>query len=414
MTVADVPVPESPVVDPPAGLGPADGGTPDPHGADWAGLTTALNALGRELRQEGVESDLDHLHKIERWGRLATVVGWATAAVAPNPLSIVALSTGRMARWAMVGHHVGHRGYDRVGGPKGKTFAEGWRRAVDWFDWLVPAAWKHEHNVLHHYRLNEARDPDLVEANLDWLRASRAPVVLKTVMVFFFAMTWRWFYYAPNTLAELHRADDKRDDVHRNSWTWNPMQPAGRDLWLKSILPYATVQFGLLPLLFAPLGAVAAFSALVNSVLAEILVNLHTFLIIVPNHAGGDLYRFEGAPKGKQEFYLRQILGSANYRTGGDVNDFAHGFLNYQIEHHLWPDLPMKAYQRAQPRVKALCAEHGVPYVQESVWKRLRRTVGVMVGTESMRVWVPEASGGDGGVGSVARMAPSTDRTEWT
>jgi hypothetical protein len=28
-----------------------------------------------------------------------------------------------------------------------------------------------EHNRLHHYRLGELADPDLVEANLDWLRS---------------------------------------------------------------------------------------------------------------------------------------------------------------------------------------------------------------------------------------------------
>ncbi|MFO0003392.1 MAG: fatty acid desaturase, partial [bacterium] len=105
---------------------------------------------------------------------------------------------------------------------------------------------------------------------------------------------------------------------------------------------------------------------------------MHSFLVIVPNHAGDDLYRFTTPSRGRRDFYVRQILGSANFRTGGDVNDFLHGFLNYQIEHHLWPDLPMRAYQRAQPEVKALCAAHGVPYVQQSVWRRAWKTAQIM------------------------------------
>ncbi len=364
---------------------------------DLDGLTRELNALGRELRQEGAEGDLAHLHKIARWGRLCTALGVATSWLAPNPISILALSTGRVSRWAMIGHHVAHRGYDRVGGPRGKDFAEGPRRLVDWFDWLVPAAWKHEHNVLHHYRLNELRDPDLVEENVGWLRDSSMPRGLKLALVAFYACTWRWSYYAPNTLAELHRADDTAaaaagEALERNAWTWNPLKPAGRDLWLKSVLPFVAAHFVLFPLVFLPLGAWAALSVLVNSLLAEVVANLHSFLIIVPNHAGRDLYRFDTPPRGKQDFTLRQILGSANYRTGGDVNDFLHGFLNYQIEHHLWPDLPMKAYQRAQPRVKALCEAHGVPYVQESVWTRLVRTVEIMTGDASMPVWEEEVA----------------------
>lgn len=354
---------------------------------DTAALRNDLDALAADLRRSLGPHDLAHLRSIERWGRLCTALGLATAWVAPNPLSIVLLSTGRFARWAMVGHHVGHRGYDRIeGGPKGKPFAEGWRRPLDWLDWLVPAAWKHEHNVLHHYRLNDERDPDLVEANLAWLRTSNWPMWRRLLLVAFFALTWKWTYYAPNTLAELRRAGED-EPTQRTSTSFDPRTAQGRELWRRALLPYGLATFVLLPLLFLPLGPFAVASVLVNSLLAELLTNLHAFVAIVPNHAGGDLYRFTGPPQGKGDFYLRQILGSANYRTGGRVRDFLQGYLNYQIEHHLFPDLPMSAYVRAQPRVKAICEAHGVPYVQEHVFVRVWRTVRVMVGVESMREW---------------------------
>jgi fatty acid desaturase len=140
----------------------------------------------------------------------------------------------------------------------------------------------------------------------------------------------------------------------------------------------------LIPLLFIPLGPIAVLSVLINSLLAEIITNLHTFLVIVPNHTGDDLFLFKDAVNTKSEFFLRQITGSTNFKTGSDFNDFLHGWLNYQIEHHIWPDLPMSEYQRLQPQVKALCAKYGIPYVQESVWKRLKKTVDIMVGNTSM------------------------------
>jgi hypothetical protein len=31
--------------------------------------------------------------------------------------------------------------------------------------------------------------------------------------------------------------------------------------------------------------------------------------------------------------------------SGGNVNDFLHGWLNYQIEHHMFADLSMLSYQ---------------------------------------------------------------------
>lgn len=362
-----------------------------------AAFARDIAALGEELRAECGPADVRHLRKIEAWGLLCSMLGLATAWIAPNPLSIALLSTGRFARWTMVAHHVGHRGYDRVGGPKGRPFAEGWRR-LQWPDWMIPAAWKHEHNQLHHYRLNERRDPDLVEDNLVWLRNSGWPMPLRYLVVAFFALTWKWSYYAPNTLAELRRKESADEtstvEVERSAYSLSPLTPLGRELWLRSLLPLALGRFVLIPALFLVISPWAALAVLVNSLLAEALTNLHAFVTIVPNHAGDDLYRFEQPGRSRADFSLRQVLGSANFRTGGDLNDFMHGFLNYQIEHHLWPDMPMAAYQRAQPRVRAICERHGVPYVQESVWRRTWKTVQVMVGAASMRVWAEEPVAG--------------------
>ena len=74
---------------------------------------------------------------------------------------------------------------------------------------------------------------------------------------------------------------------------------------------------------------------------------MHSFLVMIPNHAGDDVMMFDEKAKGKGEFYLRQILGSVNYPTGSNLNDFFYGWLNYQVEHHLWPDMPLSQYQRA-------------------------------------------------------------------
>ena len=70
---------------------------------------------------------------------------------------------------------------------------------------------------------------------------------------------------------------------------------------------------------------------------------------------------------------------------GTDLIDFHHGWLNYQIEHHLWPDLSMLSYQRGAPLLREICAKHGVPYVKHSVFWRLKKTVDIMTGATSMR-----------------------------
>ncbi len=362
---------------------PRPGGPPlDPSCIDCDGFFRELQAIRRDVESSLGDEDIRHLRKIERIGRAATAVGLATAWV-PNPLSMAALALGRSTRWLLM-HHIGHRGYDRVPGipPRytSRVFAVGPRRLLDWADWMLPEAWKYEHNVLHHTHTGELSDPDLIERNAEWLRESSLPFVAKLASVGFLAVTWRSFYYAPNTVkAWLSRG--------REGGASDTALPPGyaKTLWLRGYLPYALLQFGLLPAVFLPLGPIAAASALANSLGAEALTNLHTFLVVGPNHTGDDLYRFDDKPTSNAEKAVRQVLGSANYTTGGDLVDYAQLWLNYQIEHHLFPDVPMLRYRHIQSRVKALCGKYGIPYVQESVFSRARKMVSVAVGKASMR-----------------------------
>jgi len=307
----------------------------------------------------------------------------------------------------------GHGGYNRVdaGGFNSRGFALGSlvQRVKDWLDWMHPEAWNIEHNRLHHYRLNEEKDPDLVQRNLDWLRDDpRFPLAMKYATVAFFMPIWKWFYYAPNTYKEMRMAEMKKEgETLPESFDSNKaltvpdlfeMGEVGK-VTRKVVNPVALFKNVLGPFFFfrfvalpAPLLAIpgvgpALFGhAVANLVLAELLTNVHAFITIVTNHAGEDLYTFDDAVKPKTpSFYVRQIVGSANYATGTDLVDFSHGWLNYQVEHHVWPDLSMLQYQKGAPQLKAICEKYGVPYVQESVFERLRKTVDIMIGKTTMR-----------------------------
>jgi fatty acid desaturase len=347
---------------------------------DLDGFARAIKRLRAEIDVSLGPDDLRHLRRIERFGRLATAVGLATAPIAPNPLSAAALALGRATRWLLM-HHIGHRGYDKVPGVPvrytARAFARGRRRFVDWLDWMIPEAWIYEHNILHHQHTGETRDPDLIEQNIQDVHRSRLPVRLRWVLLGLLAATWRASYYAPKTLTAWWHRHAAADETER---------PTPRGILIRRCFaPYALWSFVVLPLLFAPLGAWAVFSTWCNSLLADVLTNLHTFFVVGPNHTGDDVYRFDGRPGTRGEFYVRQVIGSVNYRTGGDFVDYAHLFLNYQIEHHLFPDVPMLVYRRVQPKVQALCARYGVPYVQEPVTRRFVKMARVFVGATRMR-----------------------------
>jgi fatty acid desaturase len=61
------------------------------------------------------------------------------------------------------------------------------------------------------------------------------------------------------------------------------------------------------------------------------------------------------------DFLRRQVLTSRDVR-GNVLIDVAMGGLNYQIEHHLFPNMPSPNLRRAQPIIMDYCASIGVPF----------------------------------------------------
>lgn len=355
------------------------------------------------------ENDFKHLLKLEKWGRFSTIIGFILIASVVvfhynfQTLSDILfysigffgaflISVGNVSRWANITHPILHGAYDKVPNiPQRYTkdyYAAGSRRYIDWLDWLKPDAWAYEHNIMHHYHLGEEDDPDNVEKNLVWLHESKMPLFMKYLIVYIFAAIWKLAYYAPNTLRILENKERKSKKLPEiQHFERSPFTKNGLLLWKEYILPYGIFQFIFLPLLFFPLGINAVGMVFMFLVTAEILANLHSFMVIVPNHSAEDIYQFSTPHKTQGEYYLRQIMGSVNYNTGTDLIDFMHGFLNYQIEHHLFPNMPHSFYQKMQPLVKEICKKHNLEYRQDSVFKRALMTIDLMVGkTKVLRV----------------------------
>jgi len=382
---------------------------------DLRKFTEEIRDLGDKLEKQQGPDDVRHLNKIVGWSNMCAAVGIASMGFGVNLVSIVALSTWTFSRWTMIAHHTCHGGYDKCHPNKERwhrfKFAIGsfWRRFCDWFDWMMPEAWNVEHNNRHHYNLSEIEDPDLVENNLKELRDMNAPLVFKYVYVAVAACTWKWLYYSPNTYKELKLAKWRREGkkipdgvIPSDAVTIKTLLTTKIPFYSLTefitvvIGPYFLLHFFVLPmpLLFIQqsLGREDMYiNAVKNLFLADIFTNLHGFVAVVTNHAGDDMYRFrEGCRPYSGSFYVRQVLASVDFSYGTDFVDFLHGWLNYQIEHHMWPNLTMLSYQKAGPLVREICDRHGVPYIKENVFWRVKKTVDIMVGTSSMK-WFPES-----------------------
>jgi linoleoyl-CoA desaturase len=97
---------------------------------------------------------------------------------------------------------------------------------------------------------------------------------------------------------------------------------------------------------------------------ANIIRNVWSHSIIFCGHFPDQTYTFsadEVADENKGAWYVRQLLGAANI-DGSPLFHVISGNLGYQVEHHLYPDMPSTRYGEIAPQVRQICKEYGLPY----------------------------------------------------
>jgi linoleoyl-CoA desaturase len=105
---------------------------------------------------------------------------------------------------------------------------------------------------------------------------------------------------------------------------------------------------------------------------ANLMRNLWSYMIIFCGHFPDGAMHFteeELEDETRPEWYLRQLLGSANF-TGGPLLHILSGNLGFQIEHHLYPDLPSNRYAQISERVRALCEKYDLPYTTGPLYRQ--------------------------------------------
>lgn len=362
------------------------------------------------------EENHAHMRKLEMWTTTLGILGFCLCIRGKiSLLGMFFLGWYRFSKYSVIGHYSLHGawGTERKG-----TYAQGlYRRIIDWLDWLFPMAWAAGHNKVHHYHVNETIDPDNMERNVNLKEMLPTMPVWAHYMVMTFIMfTWRWLYQASNTLKYLHAEKDGAptgEDLHKpltlrfivsSALGYNKGKGSKkwytefqRDLFLNVLFPNFFATFMVVPWIagvfqhwmstgqFEP--ASFCLIAFLNMCGADAVTNFQAFLTGATNHAGDDMWTFTNTCKpNTPEFIVRATIASAAYPVSGDypicgdVMDFFHGFQGYQIEHHAFPDCGPLHLKNIQPDFKRICSKYGVPYVQESVWIRLIKTLQVMVG----------------------------------
>lgn len=105
--------------------------------------------------------------------------------------------------------------------------------------------------------------------------------------------------------------------------------------------------------------AMSPVRALAFMAVQQGVFGLYLGFAFAPNHKGMPMLE----PRQSVSFVRQQVATSRNVK-GGRTLTFLLGGLNYQIEHHLFPTMPMANLRRCRPIVQAYCGSHNIDYCE--------------------------------------------------
>jgi linoleoyl-CoA desaturase len=263
-----------------------------------------------------------------------------------------------------IGHNVMHGQWDWMNDPQ--IHSSTW----DWDSASTPEAWKHSHNFVHHTYTNiRGKDKDLgyeimrIDPHQPWHPVYLLQPAYNVLLMAFFE--WGVAFHDLD-LDAIRRGEKSKEQLLKE---------------LKGMAGKARRQIVKDYLAFPALSGRKGFkSALTANFTANIVRNLWAHAIIFCGHFPDQTYTFsqkETEDESRGRFYVRQLLGAANIE-GSPLFHVISGNLGYQVEHHLYPDMPSTRYAEIAPRVKEICERYELPYNTGPFfqqWGMVQRTI---------------------------------------
>ncbi|SIR60547.1 fatty acid desaturase family protein [Williamsia sterculiae] len=315
-----------------------------------------------------------------------------------------------------IGHNVMHGQWDWMNDPD--IHSSVW----DWDTASTAEAWKHSHNYVHHTYTNiRGKDKDLgyeimrIDPHQPWSPVYLLQPFYNVVLMAFF----EWGVAVHDLDIEAIRRGDKpaaeiihdlkgiagkaRRQIVKDYLGWPAVSAAAflatHTLTGGRLDQPATSRTGRLLRTVnrrTHLGPVTLLAAAADRVLpgaedtflrtagadfvANLIRNVWSNAIIFCGHFPDQAYTFsqdETADETRGGWYARQLIGAANIE-GSPLFHIISGNLGYQVEHHLYPDMPSTRYAQVAPRVKDICQRYGLPYNTgpfHRQWAQVQRTI---------------------------------------
>ncbi len=321
--------------------------------ADIEEIGRRLDAIRAEVIESRGERDAAYIRRVIKAQRGLEMGSRAVLLVSLLPpawvLGTAGLAVAKILENMEIGHNVMHGQWDWMRDPK--IHSTSW----EWDNASPSEQWKHSHNELHHTYTNViGRDNDLgygimrVDEDQRWYPLYLAQPLWNFLNACFFEYGIAAY--------DLELGRNLRSEKRRSS----PEFKARSKQVLKKIRGQVLKDYVVHPALSGP----SFLPTAAANATANLVRNLWTHSVIMCGHFPEGVETFErrsieGETRG--EWYVRQMLGSANI-SGSKALHIMTGNLSYQIEHHLFPDLPSNRYHEIAPKIEALFEEYGLRY----------------------------------------------------
>lgn len=332
-----------------------------------------IDALRDRVRADLGERDVRYMRNVIRLQRWMEVAGRAILVSSGwfPPLWLLGtllLGMSKIIENMEIGHNIIHGQFDWTGDPRmqGKTY--------EWDIVGTADNWRKTHNFRHHTYTNiHGMDDDVggygvlrLFPEQKWHPAN----LFQPIYAVIFALLFQWGVAIQDLrIGRYFLGKISGKALYRQSKP--TLKKAGRQL---------VKDYVIFPLLAGPFFLPVFWGNLV----ANGMRNVWTYVIIFCGHFTDTVETFPRSilkNESRAHWYLRQVRGSSNLR-GGKLLNLMSGNLSFQIEHHLFPDIPANRYVEMAPVIQDICKRYGQHYSNGSfarqfstvIWRIVRHS----------------------------------------
>ncbi|MES2091118.1 MAG: acyl-CoA desaturase [Pseudomonadota bacterium] len=331
-----------------------------------------IDALRTRTVADLGERDARYIRRVIKAVRWMEMLGRALLMAGLFPpawiLGTLLLGLSKIVENMEVAHNIIHGQYDWMNDPhiNGKTY--------EWDIVGTSESWRNTHNFRHHTYTNvHGMDDDIgygllrIFPEQKW----RPFYLFQPLIAVIFALLFEWGIAIQHLRIGRWIAGKTSNAKMREM-----IRPVGRKIKRQLLKDYV-----FFPLLAGPF----YLSVLTGNLCANVIRNVWTYTIIFCGHFTTNAETFPRSVinnESRAHWYMRQVRGSSNLKGGWLINMMS-GNLSFQIEHHLFPDVPARRYAEMAPEVQAICARYGQNYNTGSlptqfgqvIWRILRHAL---------------------------------------